>query len=302
MSIAVSAVIPTIGRPSLARAVQSVLDQTRPVAEVIVVVDDDDDVALPADDRITVLGSAFAGSGPARCRQQGIDEASGSVIALLDDDDEWHPTKLAKQLDEIRMVGSPHWIASSRISAAGGGKRPQTWPRRLIQPGESVAEYLFRMRDFTLGGAVLQTSTLCFPTELARRVRWDGHADSAHDELSWLIKVQRAVPDVRVVQLPEVLSTYDVSGQSVSRDTDDRVDDYIEWGLRYLAGESPRILGDYLCTSPVSAAVSAGSLSGLHRGLRAGVRYGRPSPCALTYAVLNAVRIVGGRAWLHRRP
>ena len=189
------------------------------------------------------------------------------------------------------MAGA-HWIASSRMSVLGPGTRRRTWPRRLIEPGESITEYLFRFTDLRFGGAALQTSTLCFPTELAREVRWDAHAGAAHDEPSWLIRVQRTIPDLRVVQLPDVLSTYNVQDASVSRDTSDRTDDYIEWGLQYLATESPRVLGDYLCTSPVSAAVFARSLGGVRRSMRSALRYGRPGPFALAYAVLNAARIV----------
>jgi glycosyltransferase involved in cell wall biosynthesis len=292
MSPSVSAVIPSIGRPSLDRAVQSVLGQSQAVAEIIVVADTDAPVAMPTDDRIVLLRTDFADSGPAVVRQRGIDAATGSVIALLDDDDEWHPCKLARQLQAVDSVPDKHWIASSRMSVLGPGMRRRTWPRRLIEPEESISEYLFRFTGLTAGGAALQTSTLCFPIELAREVRWDAHPDAPHDEPSWLIRVQRTIPDVRVVQLPDVLSTYNVRGWSVSRDMSDRTDEYIEWGLQYLATESPRVLGDYLCTSPVSAAVSAGSLSGVQRSLRSALRYGRPGPFALAYAALNAARIM----------
>ena len=94
-----------------------------------------------------------------------------------------------------------------------------------------------------------------------------------------------------MVQLPDVLSTYNVQEPSRSRDKSDRTSQYIEWGLQYLASESPRVLGDYLCTSPISAAVSARSLDGVRRSLRAALRYGRPGPFAMAYAVLNAGRI-----------
>ena len=234
MTPMVSAVIPTIGRPSLARAVQSVLDQTQPVAEIIVVADTDAAVPLPSDDRIILLRMCV-GSGPARCRQLGIDAARGTVIALLDDDDEWHTTKLARQLEAVDSLAGTHWIASSRMVVLGPGTRRRIWPRRLIEPGESIAEYLFRLTDLRLGGAALQTSTLCFPADLAREVRWDAHAGAAKDEPSWLIRVQRTIPDVRVVQLPDVLSTYNVQEPSRSRDKSDRTDEYIEWGLQYLA-------------------------------------------------------------------
>jgi glycosyltransferase involved in cell wall biosynthesis len=291
MTPTVSAVIPTVGRASLGRAVQSVLDQTVPVAEIIVVADTDEPVSLPPNDRIMVLRNDV-GCGPARCRQLGIDAARGTLIALLDDDDEWHTTKLERQLQAVDSAAGAQWIASSRMLVLGPGARRRTWPRRLIQPGESVTEYLFRFTDLRFGGAALQTSTLCFPTDLAREVRWDTHAGAAHDEPSWLIGVQRTIPDLRVIQVPDVLSTYNVQDASVSRDTSDRTDTYIEWGLQYLATESPRVLGDYLCTSPVSAAVSAGSLGGVRRAVWSAIRHGRPGPFALAYAVLSAARIV----------
>jgi glycosyltransferase involved in cell wall biosynthesis len=291
MTQTVSAVIPTLGRLSLNRAVQSVLDQTRPVAEVIVVADTDAPVTLPPDERITLLRTPFRG-GPAKCRQLGIDAARGSVIALLDDDDEWYSTKLERQLHVVDAQAGTHWIASSRMAVLGPGTRKRIWPRRLIQPRESVIDYMFRFTDVRHGGRALQTSTLCFPTHLARNVRWDAHVGAAQDEPSWLIRVERATPDLRVIQLPDVLSTYNVQYPSVSRHESDRTESYIEWGLQYLSTESPRLLGDYLCTMPVSAAVRARSLRGIRRSVQSAFRHGRPGPFAVAYALLNAARIL----------
>lgn len=293
MTPTVTAVIPTIGRLTLARAVQSVLAQTRPVAEIIVVADTDAALHLPDDPRITVLHTTRAGSGPAHARQRGIDAATGSMIALLDDDDTWHAEKMDHQLRALDGRSENHWVLSSRISVLGPGPRRRTWPRRLIGPDEPVADYLFGFTGLTAGGAALQTSTLCFPAELAHSVRWDCHAGEPHDEPSWLIRAHRVFPDLSIIQVPEVLSTYSVDHPSVSRDRTDRSGQYIDWGLRYLADESPRVLGDYLCTSPVSAAVAARSRAGVWNSLKAGVRYGRPGICALTYAVLNGARLLG---------
>ncbi len=291
MKPSVSAVIATIGRPSLTRAVQSALDQTYPVDEIIVVAEPEVQVSVPADARIVLLRSSDGG-GSARSRQLGIDAARGSVIALLDDDDVWQPTKLARQLAAAEAFDGDHWIVSSRMLVLGPGTRQRMWPRRLVRPGESVAEYLFRFQGLGFGNANLQTSTLCFPTALGRGVQWGGPLDEPHDEPSWLIRVQRNIPDLRVIQLPEPLSIYNVHGSSVSRDPSDRTDIYIRWGLHYLGRESPRVLGDYLCTSPVSAAVSARSLGGVRRAVWSAVRHGRPGPFALAYAALNAARII----------
>lgn len=292
MKPSVSAVIATIGRPTLLSAVQSVLDQTYPVDEIIVVAEAGVATSLPVDDRIRSLTCA-AERNPALSRQRGIEAARGSVIALLDDDDVWLPTKLARQLAAVDPADGDHWIVSSRMLVLGPGTRRRTWPRRLIEPGDSVAEYLFRFDRLGFGNANLQTSTLCFPTTLGRTIPWGGIADVPHDEPSWLIRAQRTIPDLRVVQLPEPLTVYNVhGGGSVSRDPSDRTDLYVTWGLQYLGSESPRLLGDYLCTSPVSAAVSARSLGGVRRAVRAALRHGRPGPFALAYAAMNAARIV----------
>jgi hypothetical protein len=292
MTRTVSAVIPTVGRQSLIGAVQSVLDQTRPVAELIVVVDTDQPVNVPTHDRITVLRTPFRG-GPAKSRQLGIDAARGSVIALLDDDDEWYPAKLERQLAAVDVEADPHWIVSSRMVMVGPGNRQRILPRRIIGPQQSLAEYWFRFSGLRQGGAALQTSTLCFPTELARKIRWDAHVGAAHDEPSWLINVQRAIPELRIIQLPDVLGTYNVQHASESRRQSDCTESYIDWGLQYLSTESGRLLGDYLCTSPVSAAVSAGSLRGVRRSLQSAFRHGRPGPFAVGFALLSAARILG---------
>ena len=170
---------------------------------------------LPSDDRIMLLRNGV-GSGPARCRQLGIDAARGSVIALLDDDDEWHTTKLARQLEAVDSDGR---CALDRVVTdvgAGSGYPATDLAAAAHQTGRvDHASTCFASPDLRFGGAALQTSTLCFPTDLAREVRWDAHAGAAHDEPSWLIRVQRTIPDLRVVQLPDVLSTYNVQDSSV---------------------------------------------------------------------------------------
>ncbi|MGW0042408.1 glycosyltransferase family 2 protein [Rhodococcus sp. NPDC003348] len=288
----VSVVIPTVGRATLGRAVRSVLDQTYPVAEILVVADVAVPLPLPPlyDGRIIEVRTR-PGSGSGVHRQRGIDRATGSVIALLDDDDEWRPDKLRRQLDAVAHRADGLWVASSRVVVEGAGKC-RIWPRHPIRSHQSVAEYLFRRSDLTSGGAMITTSTLCFPVDLARKVRWDDAGDPPHDEPSWLLRVRAALPDVPIEQLPQPLCTYHSGGESLSRSARDRTDEYVDWGRRHLRDQPPRIRGDYLCTSPVSAAVSARSLAGLQRAVVAAFRDGRPGPWALAYAGLNAVRIV----------
>lgn len=298
--VTVSVVIPTVGRKTLRRAVESALRQTAPPAEVLVVADTEATLELPDDDSIVVL-SPGAGTGRGRCRQIGIDKARGAIVALLDDDDTWHTDKLRRQIDACRDAGDT-WISATRMVVRGPGDRRRVWPRRLIGPRQPAADYLFRRREFVSGGAVLQTSTLCFPTSLGRRIRWDID-EGVHDEAGWLLRAQRAVADLAVIHVPDALGDYNVHATSFSRSTVDRTDQCMRWGLEHLCHEPARVRGDYLCTSPVSAAVAAGSLRGATTAIAAGLRHGRPGGYALGYAAASVLRIVvrRGRALLGAR-
>src|SRR5579863_7499544 len=100
----VSVVVPTRNRPELVvRAVSSALAQTLTRMEVIVVIDGPDEDTARAlaeirDDRLTVIAlpSSLGGS---EVRNIGAQHSRGEFIAFLDDDDEWSPNKLQRQLD-----------------------------------------------------------------------------------------------------------------------------------------------------------------------------------------------------------
>jgi len=99
--VTVSAVIPVYNNgPYVASALQSVLAQTRPPEEVIVVDDGstDDTAAVLAryHDQIRYVYQVNRGEPSARNR--GIREANGDYIAFLDGDDLWLPHKLERQM------------------------------------------------------------------------------------------------------------------------------------------------------------------------------------------------------------
>ncbi len=100
----VSVVIPTWNRASLVtRALRSVLDQTRPPDEVLVVDDgSSDDTAERVRAQFpTVRLLTQQNLGVSAARNAGIREATGEWIALLDSDDEWLSNKLERQLQAV---------------------------------------------------------------------------------------------------------------------------------------------------------------------------------------------------------
>jgi glycosyltransferase involved in cell wall biosynthesis len=97
----ISVVIPTYNRAELVlRALRSVLAQTRP-AEQVIVVDDgstDDTGPLVRIQFGSVDYLAQENRGVSAARNRGIEVATGEWIALLDSDDEWLPEKLERQM------------------------------------------------------------------------------------------------------------------------------------------------------------------------------------------------------------
>lgn len=87
----------------IAEAVQSVLAQTLPVDEIIIVDDGstDDSVAqIPAAPSISILREPHAGIAPTLNR--GLKEARGDFITFLDADDRWLPAKIERQIKTFR--------------------------------------------------------------------------------------------------------------------------------------------------------------------------------------------------------
>lgn len=289
----VSVVIPSVGRSSLRSAVESALKQTVEPVEVIVVLDrPGTELDLPDSQLVSVVETS-GGEGAAHARQRGVEAATGEVIALLDDDDVWHDDKLEKQLAAV--PAGDHWVLSCRFVARPPGRTPVTMPRYLIRPHEPIADYLITFRSLRFGGASLQTSTLAFPKAVAQAVPLSLSAGSVHDDPLWLMKVRKAFPALTVIQVPDSLVEYGWSAESLSRSAVDRTREYIDWGRTELADTPARVRGDYQLTSPVTAAVSAGSLLGVLLSVIAGVRYGRPGPWAFAYAGLGFARVIAKR-------
>ena len=107
----VSAIITTHNRSHLlARAVDSVLNQTYRDFELIVVddasSDDTPEIMKRYDARGDVTSIRISESrGANHARNQGANAASGEYLAYLDDDDLWLPTKLERQANALESAG-----------------------------------------------------------------------------------------------------------------------------------------------------------------------------------------------------
>ncbi len=97
----ISCVVPVFnGARFIGKALQSILLQSHPVAEIVVV---DDGSRDELDASLAIYGPSIelvrqSNLGPAAARNHGVRVAKGEFLAFLDADDVWHPDKIARQM------------------------------------------------------------------------------------------------------------------------------------------------------------------------------------------------------------
>lgn len=222
----VSVIIPSFDRPQLvSQAVKSALAQTVKLIEVIVVIDGlhqatVDILKLIADPRLIVI-ELPVNIGPAGVRNTGIKAATGTWIAFLDDDDEWLPLKLERQLELARQSvhGSPI-VSSCFIAHTSNGDF--VWPTRLPAANASISEYLFIRESLFLGEAFIVTPTILAKKSLLEKIPFSVHLPR-HEDLDWLVRASQE-PEVGLEFVSEPMAVvnmmYGKKRQSLSNIND----------------------------------------------------------------------------------
>jgi glycosyltransferase involved in cell wall biosynthesis len=129
----VSVVIPTRDRPGFVRAaVRSVLDQDYGgQIEALVVFDGPEAGEVQAsssrDDRRVVALTNDRKPGPLGARNAGVVAATSDIVAFLDDDDEWLPSKLSRQVEVL--ISRPVEMVFSGVRFVAGDRYRDYVPR-----------------------------------------------------------------------------------------------------------------------------------------------------------------------------
>ncbi len=181
--ITFSVIIPVYNRAAIiSRAIESVLRQTIPPAELIVVDDGSEDetasVLKPYLPQIKIIRQENKGVSAAR--NAGIRAASGEWIALLDSDDEWLPQKLELagryiqahpdckifQAEEIWMRNGRRVNPKNRHKKQGGFIYKESLPLCIVSPSAVV----IKRSLFTEIGFFDETLPVCEDYDLWLRV------------------------------------------------------------------------------------------------------------------------------------
>lgn len=116
METSVTVILPTLGRASLSRSIQSIANQTFLGIEVIVI-DDSPEQEVNYLSPIKIFRTG-GGKGPSYARNLGIEHARTNWVAFLDDDDFWLPT----HIEDLLNFCSRYQLDAAFSSAVVAGK------------------------------------------------------------------------------------------------------------------------------------------------------------------------------------
>ena len=136
----VSVILPLYnGERFVRKAVNSVLRQTYPHFELLIIDDGSDDKSqqqLPEDHRIRLF--TRSNHGVAATRNFGIKLAKGELIAFIDQDDQWHPEKLAFQVKHMLQNPDTGYLLTMMQNVLTGNTECPYWLKPELLEGAQL--------------------------------------------------------------------------------------------------------------------------------------------------------------------
>jgi glycosyltransferase involved in cell wall biosynthesis len=252
----VDAVIPTTGRESLQKALESVRNQTVCPTNVFVVLDrsaEEEKVREWIGTETLICAGDVGGS---RARQIGVEASRAEFVAFLDDDDWWEPKKIEIQLANIDAKKADWSLTGAYFHTA---RRTRLVPSTLPKDANELPDYILTRKSLLYGDSLAQSSTL-----MARRVTLlgVGWSPALPRHQDWDLCIRLATTGADLAYVPNALThVVQSSPGSVSRSTCWR--DSAEWidGLSDVVGKRAR--ADFMCAVVGRNAMRSRSREGL---------------------------------------
>ncbi len=254
MSPLVTVVIPTYRRADLVkRSVQSALAQTLKSIEVIVVIDGPDQEVRESlvkitDARLQVIEKPV-NEGCTAARMTGVHAAAAPWIAHLDDDDEWMPQKLERQLEAVTSSQYRFPISSCYVQA----RFPDSvavLPRRTPSVAEHLSEYLFVRHSPFYGDGLIQASTMLTSKELILKVPYKS---DVHEDWGWMLEATQQ-DGVGIEFVPEVLSIWNLDANRFSMSRSFKWKESLVWIRKNRSAVTPYAYSSFILSEVGSRA------------------------------------------------
>jgi glycosyltransferase involved in cell wall biosynthesis len=212
----VSVIVPVFnGARFLGAALDSIAAQDYVPIEVIVVDDGSTDGSADIARERGVTLVPQANRGPAAARNAGVDRARGDILAFLDQDDVWLPSKIRKQVDAL--IASPDHVSLvlNQFFLEAGVEVPR-WFRRtdlldVPHPGWAPSCVAFRRATFARVGRFDEGFTRSSDMDWFTRAKENGVAIETIPELLVRRRIHETNDSAEPVAFREILSTLHTS-------------------------------------------------------------------------------------------
>lgn len=227
----VSIVLPVFNRLVYLRAaVASVFGQTFTDWELIVADDGSDEEtkawlrSIERPPRVRVLSLEHSGN-PAAVRNAALRAANGEFVAFLDSDDEWHPEKLAIQVQALRVQRQFLWCCSPVLHIdANGNMLPRNSRGQRTNRARASFEQIARWET------AVATPTVMVHRDLLQRVGGFDERALLHEDYDLWLKLARE-SEVSVHAMP--LARVRHHDDHYSRSGEPEIRDWIEFFARW---------------------------------------------------------------------
>lgn len=248
MRTTVTVVVPTLGRSSLARALDSVSRQEHLPLEVVVVDDSPGRVATGGGAGTVPVRTRWTGGarGAAAARNLGMAEAQGDLVAFLDDDDVWEPAHLAAAVSLLNERPDVDVYASRALVRSTSSCRVE--PTVVYaDAGRSLLRFYYGRTTWARRRRRVMTPTLVFRRAVAALPM--DETMSVREDTWWLLTAEQAGHRLWQSREATVVVDRDDAREAGRRELDDefawarRLDSLKPGiGVSYLIGTTGRLL------------------------------------------------------------
>jgi glycosyltransferase involved in cell wall biosynthesis len=211
--IQVSVVIPAFNNAAtIGRAIDSVLAQTHPVGQILVIDDGSTDAtgSLLSRYRERIEYFRQSNAGPGAARNKGIREATKPWIAFLDADDEWMPDHLEKQVRMLQTHPELAWVTGNFFRSDSQGRSGTAFENQGNQGPDTMSFF----------SAFVRNRWGCTDTMLIRRQVFDkvGMFEGEHriaEDLDLWFRIALEYPQIGIVHEPLAVYHLDTPGSLI---------------------------------------------------------------------------------------
>lgn len=189
----ISCIIATRNRKNLVdRAIQSVLNQTYPCRQLIIIDDASSDNTFDYlkntynNQKIKILKNSTP-LGPAATRNIGIEKAFGEYISFIDDDDEWLPEKIERQI--ILTYKGYEFVTMTRANyMISDRSKCQIYGPKLDK---------VRLKDLFRRNVIINVSPL-IKTSFMKKVKFDENLWCGEDYDAWIRLLETGIKTINL--------------------------------------------------------------------------------------------------------